>query len=334
MTSASDGEGPVDEFDWIDRCLRPLARDAPEALDLLDDAAVLPSRPGWDLVLSADTIVETVHFRSEDPLDLVARKLLRVNLSDLAAKGAEPYGYLLTVTWPERLGWPARRAFADGLGQDQRVYGLRLLGGDTTAGPGPLTAGVTILGWTPSGALTPRAGARAGDVVLASGTIGDGWLGLAAADGLLQAPAPAAAWLADRYRLPRPRLGLAAALRAHAHAAADVSDGLIADAGRIARASGVAIDLDLDRMPLSPPAAGWLAARADPVQGLLDLAAGGDDYEIVCTASPEGAAALAAAGAAVGIPLAEVGRVRAGQGVAVFARGQARAVTRAGYRHG
>jgi thiamine-monophosphate kinase len=334
MSAADPEAGPVDEFDWIDQCLRPLAKDTPEAFDLLDDAAAVPARPGFDLIVSTDAIVEGVHFRPDDPPDLVARKLLRVNLSDLAAKGAEPYAYLLSIAWPSRFGWPERRSFAKGLAADQAAFGLKLLGGDTAATPGPLTASVTIFGWMPSGSMVRRGGARAGDVVLVSGTIGDGWLGLAACDpspGLL---AEDAAFLADRYRLPRPRTALAGALRGHAHAAADVSDGLIADSGRIGRASGLALELDLDRMPLSAPARAWLAGRADQVAARLALAAGGDDYEIVCTAAPDQVDALRAASEAVDTPLTEIGRVATGEGVRVLIGGREQTVARAGWRHG
>jgi thiamine-monophosphate kinase len=314
MSGPDPEDGPVDEFDWIDRCLRPLAKDTPEAFDLLDDAAALPARPGFDLVISADAIVEGVHFLPDDPADLIARKLLRVNLSDLAAKGAQPYAYILAIAWPARFGWPQRRAFAEGLGADQAAFGLKLLGGDTTSTPGPLSASVTVFGWVPAGAMVRRSGAAAGDVVLVSGTIGDGWLGLAACQGRAGLGAPHQAWLADRYRLPQPRAGLAVALRAHAHAAADVSDGLIADAGRIARASGVHIALDLDRLPLSPAARAWLSAQSEEAGARMDLACGGDDYEIVCTAPPGG-------------------RVTAGEGISVLAGGVPRAVSSAGWRH-
>jgi thiamine-monophosphate kinase len=333
MSEPDPEDGPVDEFDWIDRCLRPLAKDTPEAFDLLDDAAAVPARPGFDLIVSADAIVEGVHFRLDDAPDLIARKLLRVNLSDLAAKGAEPYAYMLTVAWPPRFGWPQRRAFADGLGADQATFGLKLLGGDTTATPGPLTASATIFGWVPSGAMVRRAGASPGDVVLVSGTIGDGWLGLAACAQSTGLSSQQEAWLADRYRLPQPRTGLAEALRAHAHAAADVSDGLIADAGRIARASGVSLTLDLDRLPLSPAARAWLSAQPDEPAARIDLASGGDDYEIVCTAPAGQAQRLIEAARAAGLPLTEIGVVGVGEGIAVSASGQERAITRSGWRH-
>jgi thiamine-monophosphate kinase len=333
MSAAEPDLGPVDEFDWIDRCLRPLAADSPGALDLLDDVAVVAERPGFDLVVSADAIVEGVHFRTDDPPELIARKLLRVNLSDLAAKAAEPYAYMLTIAWPRRFGWPERRAFAEGLRLDQQAYGLKLLGGDTTSTPGPLCASVTIFGRVAAGALVRRAGARAGDVVLVSGTIGDGWLGLAASEGLAGVSADQAAFLLDRYRLPQPRNALAGALRGHAHAAADVSDGLIADAGLIATASGLAISLDLDRLPLSAPARAWLATQSDQVVARLDLAAGGDDYELVCAAAPEQADALVEAARAAGVAMTAVGQTMAGAGVRVLVGGAERQPPRAGYRH-
>jgi thiamine-monophosphate kinase len=333
MSAAEPEDGPVDEFDWIDQCLRPLSKDAPEAFDLLDDAAAIPARPGFDLVVSADAIVEGVHFLPGDPPDLIARKLLRVNLSDLAAKGAEPYAYVMSIAWPSRFGWPERCAFAEGLRADQAAFGLKLLGGDTTSTPGPLSASVTIFGWVPAGGMVRRAGAREGDVVLVSGTIGDSWLGLAALAAEPGFSDVDAAFLADRYHVPQPRNVLAEALRAHAHAAADVSDGLIADAGRIGRASGLRLNLDLDRLPLSPAAQTWLAATPHRVEARIDLAAGGDDYEVVCTASPAQAPVLIAAAASVGVAMTPIGEVAAGEGVGVVVAGSERAVARAGYRH-
>nr|WP_309643380.1 thiamine-phosphate kinase [Phenylobacterium sp.] len=266
-----------DEFEQIARLYRPLTKGAAEAFDLLDDAAAIPSRPGFDLVITKDAMVEGVHFLPGEAPDLIARKLLRVNLSDLAAKGAEPYGYFLAVAWPPGFGWPQRQAFAAGLAADGE--GLVLLGGDTVSTPGPMTASLTMLGWVPAGGMIRRGGAKVGDFVLVSGTIGDGWLGLAAARGELPDPD---GYLAGRYRLPTPRLDLRESLRAHANAAADVSDGLIADAGHIAKASGAGLRLHLDRLPLSPAATRWLADQSDRGAALRTLASGGDDYEVVC----------------------------------------------------
>lgn len=335
MSGPEDADGPVDEFDWIERHLRPLAGDAPEALGLADDAAVIQARPGFDLVVSKDAIVEGVHFLASDPLDLVARKLLRVNLSDLAAKGAEPYGYFLAVAWPAACGWRARGAFVEGLDQDQRQFGLKLFGGDTVSTPGPLSASVTILGWVPAGALVRRAGARVGDVALVTGTIGDGGLGLKAARGEgLGLSHDDQVWLKARYQTPRPRLGLGQDFRRWAHAAADVSDGLIADAERIAAASAVRITLDLDRVPVSAAASVWLAAQPDHLAARLTLASAGDDYEVLCTAPPSAVASLKARAEALGFPMTEIGVVMAGEGVGVTSGGQDVAVGRSGWRHG
>ena len=325
MTGAGER---IDEFDLIARLLRPLTRGAPEALGLLDDAAILPARPGFDLVISKDMIVEGVHFLPSDPLDLVARKLLRVNLSDLAAKAAEPYAWFLAVSWPPRCGWAEREAFARGLASDQDAFGLSLLGGDTTATPGPLTASATVLGWVPQGRALLRSGARRGDLVLVSGVIGDGRLGLRAALGEIAAPDAL-----SRYRLPEPRLNLRAALAA-AHACADVSDGLIADAGHIARASSLGMDIDLDRTPLSADGLAYVGAAPDRLQALIELVTGGDDYELVCTSSPERAEALIAAAAAIGVRMTVIGRVREGQGVRALSEGREAHLERGGYRHG
>ena len=327
--------GRVDEFEAIARLLRPLTGGAPEALGLMDDAAVIPGRPGFDLVVSNDAMVEGVHFLAEDPLEMVARKLLRVNLSDLAAKAAEPYGYFLAAAWPPGFGWSQRERFAEGLAQDQAAFGLTLLGGDTTSTPGPLTLSLTILGWAPQGRTVLRSTARAGDRILVSGTIGDGFLGLMAAQGRLPALEELdQAWLADRYRLPSPRTGLRDALRAHAAAAADVSDGLLADAGHIGEASGAGLVLHLDRLPLSESARAWLSGQPDQARALARLATGGDDYEVVCAARPDQAAALAAAGDAAGLMLTDVGEVVEGQGTEALHLGRRLELQRTGWTHG
>ena len=332
MTSAAE---PTDEFETIERLFRPLAQGAPEARGLLDDVAVIPCRPGQDLVATKDAMVEGVHFLPDDPLDMVARKLLRVNLSDLAAKGADPYGYLLSISWSKRCDGLAREAFAAGLKEDQAHFGVKLFGGDTTSTPGPLTASITAFGWTPAGRTVARAGARPGDIVLASGSIGDGWLGLQAGRGELghleEARVEA---LARRYRLPEPRTNLARLVREHASASADVADGLGADAGHLAEAGKVGIEIALERLPLSRAAKAWLEHRVDPVASLLDLATGGDDYEIVCAADPRHAEALARGAEKTGVPFTPVGRVVAGQGVRVTFEGDPVEVRHAGWRHG
>lgn len=324
-----------DEFDDIARLFRPLTRGAPEALGLLDDAACIPSRPGFDMVVTQDAMVEGVHFLAQDPPEMVARKLLRVNLSDLAAKAAEPYAYFLSVAWPRDYPAEARAAFAAGLFLDQTAFGLTLLGGDTVSTPGPLTVSATMLGWAPSGTMVRRGGARAGDVVLVTGYIGDGGLGLKAARGELKGlGAEALDYLAGRYRLPEPRNILREALAGAASAAADVSDGLVADAGHIGEASGVAIQIDLERIPLSPAARAWAEAQASPVKALAELAAAGDDYEVVVTTDMMGAIRLSVAAAEAGVALTPVGRVAAGEGTVALHKGQVVLMDRMGWRHG
>lgn len=311
--------GP-DEFDVIDRLFRPLAAGAPEALNLMDDAAVIVGRPGYDLVVTKDALVEGVHFLSDDPMDLIARKLLRVNLSDLAAKGAVPYGYVLACAWPAERDWADRQAFAAGLAEDQSQYAIKLFGGDTVSTPGPMVFSATFFGWVESGKMVPRSGAMPGDLVQVSGPIGDGWLGLQAAMGGLEIlTEPARAHLAKRYRLPTPRVDLSLTA---ASAAADVSDGLIADAGHIAQASGVAVEIELSSVPLSVEAQAWLAHQPDRTAALAQLTTGGDDYQIVATAP------------ALLTGFTVIGRVTAGQGVRVLHDGEPITLVRSGYRHG
>ena len=311
----------ADEFGEIERLFRPLTRGAPGAFDLLDDAAVIPSRPGWDLVVTKDAIVEGVHFPEGEAPDLVARKALRVNLSDLAAKAAEPFACFLAVAWPTRFELRDRERFALGLAADLETYDLSLMGGDTVVTPGPFTVSLTAMGWVPAGRMVRRAGARPGDLVMVSGAIGDAALGLKAVRGELRDPDGR---LTYRYRLPDPRVDLREPLLRLATAAADVSDGLIADAGHIAKASGVRLELDLDDLPLSGPAASWLERQSDPAAGLVRLATGGDDYEIVCTLP---------AGADKPAGLTVIGQVTSGEGVVVHAGGRAVETGSGGWRH-
>ncbi|WP_428155358.1 thiamine-phosphate kinase [Brevundimonas sp.] len=321
------------EFETIERLLRPLAH--PEwGRGLADDVAVLPSRPGYDLVLTKDAIVEGVHFLPDDPLDTVARKLLRVNLSDLAAKGGEPFGYLLACCWSERCGWPEREAFAAGLAEDQAEFGVFLLGGDTVKTPGPATFSLTALGWVPTGATVSRAGAQVGDLVFVTGAIGDGLLGLKAARDELSLEPERVAALAAHYRAPTPRVDFADVVRNFATASVDVSDGLAADLAHVAKASGVGVSLNLNVLPLSAAAQAWFADRVDPQLSLEDLASGGDDYEIAFTAHPRHEENLRREAERRLLRLTRIGEVTAGSGLTVTYDGLPIAMARAGWTHG
>ncbi|POF64034.1 thiamine-phosphate kinase [Novacetimonas maltaceti] len=283
------------EFGFIGRIFRPLAGEG--ALDLRDDAAVLTPPAGREMVMAVDAMVEGVHFLPDDPADTVGRKLLRCNLSDLAAMDATPLGYLLTVARPRHVAEPWFTAFADGLRADQGTYGLGLLGGDTTSTTGPLVLSLTIVGHVAPGCALRRTTARAGDGLWVTGTIGDGALGLLALRG--QVPDPDHA-LATRYRLPCPRLGLG--LHGIASAAMDVSDGLVQDAGHLARESGVGVVIEVDRVPLSD------AARAAGPQWRETCLTGGDDYELLLAVPPEHEQALLARGRHHGVRMTRIGR--------------------------
>ncbi len=300
------------EFARIARHFRPLA--GPGSLGLTDDAAVFASPPGREMVMTADTMVETVHFLPGTAPGLVARKLMRVNLSDLAAMGAVPLGYLLAVSVPRAFGEDWYAAFAAGLALDQAEFGFTLLGGDTTQTPGPLSLTLTAVGHVAPGAAILRSGARPGDALWVTGTIGDGVLGLHAARGELPDPGGI---LRGRYDLPTPRLGMP--LAGWAHAAADVSDGLFQDLGHICRASGVAAVVEAARIPLSPQAVA-AGARWRETAWI-----GGDDYELLI-AAPEDLPP--------GVAATRIGRFAPGQGVTVLgADGQALDIATRGWSH-
>jgi thiamine-monophosphate kinase len=318
--SGEGGAALPGEFGLIARHFRPLA--GPGALDLGDDAALLDPPPGRTLVLAADAMVAGVHFLPEDPPETIGAKLLRVNLSDLAAMGAAPLGYLMTTAFPRGTTDAWIGGFVAGLAADQREFGLAVLGGDTVSTPGPMTLSLTILGHVAPGAALRRAGARPGDEIWVSGTIGDGALGLRAIRG--QVADDAAGHLAGRYRLPRPRLALGQALLGLARAAMDVSDGLVQDLGHLCRAAGCGAELAVAAVPLSAAARAALAAEPGLISAVLS---GGDDYELLFAAAPGDAARVRAAGALAGVPVTRIGHFVAGA-AAVQVRGPDGAVLR------
>ncbi|MFS8038453.1 thiamine-phosphate kinase [Xanthobacter sp. AM11] len=310
--------GGSGEDRFIARFFRPIAG-TPAALGLLDDAALLSPPEGCDLVLTKDAVVAGVHFFADDPPASVARKALRVNLSDLAAKGAAPLGALLAIALPKAMPEAWVEAFAQALGADAAAHGCPILGGDTVSTPGPVTITITALGAVPRGGFVPRTGARPGQAILVSGTIGDAALGLVLRrDGT--APAFAGldreqrAHLLDRYLHPQPRLALAPALRAHAAAAMDVSDGLAGDVAKMLAASGCGGRLEARRVPLSAAAAAVVKADGSLLATALT---GGDDYEVVACVPHGAVAAFIAAAAEAGVPVALIGETRAGEGLEV-----------------
>jgi thiamine-monophosphate kinase len=297
----------------IARHFAPLAKD-PGAFGLGDDAAVIAPPAGYDLVLKTDGIVGGVHFFADDPADAVARKALRVNLSDLAAKGARPLGFLLTLALPREIGDDWLSAFARGLGEDAETYGCPLFGGDTDRTPGPVTISIAVFGAVPHGRMVRRSGACTGDRVLITGTIGDAALGL-----LLRRDAAACArWrldnrqrehLAGRYLVPQPRNALADAVLAHASGAMDVSDGLVGDLTKLCRASGVSAEIGVARVPLSEAARTALNAEPALIETILT---GGDDYEVLATMPPTKVDVFRQAAAAAGVAVTDVGGIVAG----------------------
>jgi thiamine-monophosphate kinase len=301
------------EDDLIARYFKPLATD-PGARGLVDDAAVLAASSD-DLVLTTDAIVEGVHYLPDDTPDTVARKALRVNLSDLAAKGATPAGFLLTLAL-RRVDHAFMAPFAQALGEDAAAYGCPLLGGDTVSTPGPVMISIAAFGRVPPGRMVRRDALRAGDHIFVSGTVGDAALGLDLMKGKAPDLAPDhRAFLIGRYRVPQPRLALARAVRDHAGAAMDVSDGLAGDLAKMCAASCVTATIDAGAVPLSHAAQAMLATGAVRLQRVLG---GGDDYEILCGVSPDRRDGFVEAATRAGVNVTAIGRAAAGTGVPRF----------------
>ena len=293
------------EFTLIARYFAPLA--GPGALGLTDDAALLTPPPGCDLVLSKDALVAGVHFFADDPAETIARKALRVNLSDLAAKGARPLGFLLGLGLPQNWSEPWLAEFARGLGEDASAFSCPLLGGDTVSSPERLTLSVTIIGAVPAGSMVRRSGGQPGDALYVTGTIGDGALGLSARQAQLRGEAADAALVA-RYLVPQPRNALAETIRTHASAAMDISDGLIGDATKLAAASGTGLTMRLADVPLSPAARTAIARQPELLETALT---GGDDYEVLCAVPAEKSSGFEREAARLGVPVTRIGSLTA-----------------------
>lgn len=327
------GRETLGEFEIIERFFAPLAAKAPGAYGLKNDAAAVPVPPGEELIVTKDLMVAGIDYLPAEEPSVVSRRLLRVNLSDLAAMGAKPLGYLLGLALPkEEVNADWLGAFAHGLALDQESFGLDLLGGDISATPGPATLSLTALGTMRAGTALTRGGAQPGDALFVSGTIGDATLGLMVLKGGLEVlSAPARERLLARHRLPEPRLALGRALVGLVHAAIDVSDGLMADLGHICEVSGVGARIEAARLPLSEAAKSALYIGAATLETVL---AGGDDYELLFAAPLKAEEALAEAARGAKVPVTRIGVVTAGREVvALDEAGLPFHLKQTGYRH-
>jgi len=320
------------EFELIERLFAPLAREFAGAFDLKDDVAALPPKAHHELVLKTDSTIEGVHFLLGDSPLTVAQKALRRPLSDLAAKGAEPQVYLLAIALPDSVENTWLESFVEGLAQDQKQFGIALAGGETNWTPGALTVTVTMIGWVPEGRLVRRSGAREGDEVWVTGTIGDAAGGLALLKHEAATDGAERDYLIARFHVPQPRLAFGLALPEFASAAIDVSDGLVADLGHVADVSGVKIEIDLSCVPLS---AELSALWGRDEETMLRAVSGGDDYEIAFSAPTSAAKRVMAAAAGRRTPVTRIGRVVEGSpGVAVRGlRGREIPMLYKGYTH-
>jgi thiamine-monophosphate kinase len=332
MSNHAPGSG---EDRLIERYFRPLAQH-PGAFDLKDDAASLTPPPGCDLVITTDTLVAGVHFFPDDPPQRVGSKALRVNLSDLAAKGARPLGFLLALALPGdfRESWIA--GFAQGLGGDADAFDCPLLGGDTVRTTGPTTISISAFGAVKQGRMIRRAGAQPGDLIVVTGTLGDAALGLllrrdrSLGERLKLSPRQRDELIA-RYLRPQPRNAIAELLCGYVSAAMDISDGLAGDLAKLCGASNVAAEIETTRVPLSDTARAALTADTALLETVIT---GGDDYEILASVAPPKLDPFRSAAARKGVSLTAIGRITVGSGVDMLdATGKRISLARPSFSH-
>ncbi len=297
---------PHGETGIIRRYFSPLAEDTPGAFGLRDDAGLISPQEGMELVLTTDMIVEGVHFLENYKPGDIAYKALGVNVSDLCAKGAEPSVYLLSIALSGTPDTEWLEQLSEGFAAAQTDFGCRLLGGDTVHTPGPLALSVTAAGFVPLGRMVHRSGARVGDQVYVTGTIGDAALGLALLNGAGadHLSGEQADFLSGRHKRPQPRLGAIPVVRAHANAAMDISDGLFGDFAKLCAASNTGGAINAADVPLSDAAARWL--EQDP-ERLGDILTGGDDYEVLMSISEENIIAFESDCAQAGLQIKRIG---------------------------
>ncbi len=324
-----------DEFSLIEKYFQPLTRGHEAARALLDDVALVE-----DLIITNDMLIAGVHFLAEDDLALVARKALRVNISDLTAKGAKAFGYFLSIAWPFNISETDMARFVEGLRLDGDYYDLALLGGDTTRhrkADAPLTISVTMLGHAGGARVPSRSGAQAGDYLYVTGVIGDAGLGLKVLQGQLSLDAQAQLALMGNYYLPSPPVALAAAIGQYARASLDISDGLLADAAHLAKASQMDINFHADKMPFSSAAKLWLSEQPDQQAALMSLLSGGDDYQTLLAIAPQDALEIEALAQKAEIKLTRIGEAqkpKANPAIRLWSdKGQEIPISQSGYQH-
>ncbi len=314
------------EFDIIEKFFAPLS--GREGLALKDDVALLKPPSGQDQIVSKDLLVADVHFRAQDAANLIAQKALAVNVSDIVAKGGTPVLYWLGLALSPENASPAwLQSFSDGLKEAQQRFGCRLAGGDTTKSPQGTVISVTVLGYVPTGQIILRSGAAVGDDLYVTGTLGNAALGLRC----LQQNIPGFDFLKAAYHIPAPPVKVGQDLAGLASAAADVSDGLIADCGHIAERSGVKIQIWQASLPKSQEAEALLAS--DP--SLTDKVwSAGDDYQIAFTASSRIRSEISEIGAHNSTRIQRIGEVLKGKGVELLDhKGEIVQVSTGGYTH-
>lgn len=325
----------MDEFELIERYFAPLA--GPEGLSLKDDTALYSPKAGHDLLLTTDSFVEGVHFPNGMYGADVAERLLRTNLSDIAAKGGSPLGYQLSLSMqPEKLEqWIP--AFAKGLETTQAEFGCRLWGGDTTRIDGPAVFTITLIGEVDNQSMIQRHGASIGDDIWVSGVLGDAMLGCALVTDQVITPPPSGKHLFQfetAYWRPEPAFAYKSVLQSFATAAADISDGVLADATHISKLCGGCAALNFDALPFSMGAESWADAQKNPTQARQSLASFGDDYGVVFTAKPETRQAIFDAARKAKLKLTLVGTMQSGKGaVCLDVEGQEMAWPKKGYSH-
>lgn len=296
------------EFEWIARYLAPLSGDG--SFGLVDDAALLELPAGKRCVVTQDAIVERIHFLPGDPPELVARKALRVNVSDIVAKGALPFAYCLALGVPDRWHDGDMEAFAGGLRSDQDNFGLTLAGGDTCRSPDQLHVCVTMFGLVEPKRYVSRIGADPGDGIFVTGTIGDAAIGLRVAMREMLAPNDERTHFLDAYQLPKPYLAMSAIVAEFASASMDISDGLIGDCRKLCTASHVSAELQRDAIPLSAAVRRCVETDGGSWSHVLT---GGDDYQVLCTVKPSRCEDFVGTAATAAIPVSRIGTIVEGK---------------------